>query len=391
MIIFLKGDCFVNHSWLYIESQGLCILALSVLLVYNLRYWKPNIFNYLFGVYLLAIITTALDITRSAIGGKPENAWILHIVIVLYSTALAFMGYFWFCYCTEQLPFHFWKNKNVRVLFMIPAIFVCTMAVLSVHTEWFYYIDEFGHSHNSNLYFLELVDYVYIVVSSVLSFIAYKRAEYEREKNRYLMLTSFIILPVSMITIEIIWPQNNLLVLSHVILNFLLILFISDQHYKILIDTLTGLPNRYGFDVALQHSLEQAKNTKGKSSFSLIIGDLDEFKKINDTWGHPEGDRALTMTAKFLSKCSQQYNAAVYRMGGDEFAIIVNSNDPASAQALCDNIQSSIRSIAFRDDCELSMSLGHVVYDGTMNSIELLNQADAKLYEEKASKKSILF
>ena len=78
-------------------------------------------------------------------------------------------------------------------------------------------------------------------------------------------------------------------------------------------------------------------------------------------------------------------------MGGDEFTIIVNSNDPASAQALCDNIQSSIRSIAFRDDCELSMSLGRVIYDGTMNSIELLNQADAKLYEEKASKKSILF
>jgi diguanylate cyclase (GGDEF)-like protein len=141
----------------------------------------------------------------------------------------------------------------------------------------------------------------------------------------------------------------------------------------------------------LQHSLEQAKNAKSKNSFSLIIGDLDEFKKINDTWGHPEGDRALTMTAKFLSKCSQQYNASVYRMGGDEFAIIVNSSDPASAQALCDNIQSSIRSIAFRDDCVLSMSLGRVIYDGTMNSIELLNQADAKLYEEKASKKSILF
>ena len=97
------------------------------------------------------------------------------------------------------------------------------------------------------------------------------------------------------------------------------------------------------------------------------------------------------MTAKFLSKLSQQYNASVYRMGGDEFAIIVNSSDPASAQALCENIQSSIRSIAFRDDCVLSMSLGYVVYDGTMNGIELLNHADTKLYEEKASKKSILF
>ena len=192
-----------------------------------------------------------------------------------------------------------------------------------------------------------------------------------------------------MIGIESIWPQNGSLVLSHVILIFMIILFVTDQHQKILMDSLTGLPNRYGLEFALQHNLEQKRSGKGKVSFSLLIGDLDEFKKINDTWGHLEGDRALLMTANLLSKISQQYGATAYRMGGDEFAIIVNNSD--TAPILCDKIKEAVQQIPFRDDCILSMSLGQVVYDGSMTVIELLSHADSKLYEEKAKRKALYF
>lgn len=377
----------MNHSWLYIESQGLCILFLSVLFFYNLRYWKPNVLNYLSGIYLLTIIATALDICRAAFGGNPDFVWILHIITVLYSCALAFTGYFWFCYCIDQSPFTFLKNKNIKLLFTLPALIVCALAIISVHTGWLYYIDEVGHSHHGKFYFLQILDYLYITAASILSFICYKHAEFEREKRKFLVLTRFIILPICLSIIETFWPQNGLLIMSHAIFLSMLILFVNDQHQKILIDSLTGLPNRYGMDVALQERLSQTTKRDGKVKFSLLIGDLDEFKKINDTWGHLEGDRALLMTANALSKISKQYGATAYRMGGDEFAIITSNGDEEKTTLLCQKISEAISAIPFRDDFKLSMSLGRENYDGSMSVIELLHATDEKLYQEKAKKK----
>lgn len=342
--------------------------------------------NYLSGIYLLTIVATALDICRATFGGNPDFSWVLHIITVLYSCALAFAGYFWFCYCIDQSPFSFLKNKTLKLLFILPALIVCALAIISVHTGWLYYIDDAGHSHHGKFYFLQALDYFYVTAASVLSFICYKRSEFEREKRRFLVFTHFIILPICLSIIETIWSQNGLLILSHAIFLSMLILFVNDQHHKILIDNLTGLPNRYGMDVALQNRLSQTKRD-GKIKFSLLIGDLDEFKKINDTWGHLEGDRALIMTANTLSKISKQYGATAYRMGGDEFAVITSNGDEENNRALCAKISDAVSAIPFRDDFTLSMSLGRENYDGSMTVIELLHAADEKLYQQKAEKK----
>lgn len=85
------------------------------------------------------------------------------------------------------------------------------------------------------------------------------------------------------------------------------------------IDALTEIPNRAAY-MEKVHELERAKDRS--ASVAIMVMDLDHFKNINDTWGHSAGDEVLKRAAKRLSDCFSDENSTVYRIGGDEFAMI---------------------------------------------------------------------
>ncbi|MCM8776092.1 MAG: diguanylate cyclase, partial [Candidatus Omnitrophica bacterium] len=87
-----------------------------------------------------------------------------------------------------------------------------------------------------------------------------------------------------------------------------------------IVDELTGLYNRRGFLIHAEQQVKLANRTR--RGFFLLFADLDDFKKINDNFGHPEGDNALRETAKIL-KTTFRGSDIKARMGGDEFAVIV--------------------------------------------------------------------
>ncbi len=97
---------------------------------------------------------------------------------------------------------------------------------------------------------------------------------------------------------------------------------VAEQKLKISseYDELTGLMNRRAFKRTLKQSIQEAKTQK--TSLAMMFIDLDHFKNINDTLGHPAGDHLLRVLSKRLSKCLNE-NAYVARLGGDEFAVIV--------------------------------------------------------------------
>jgi GGDEF domain-containing protein len=103
------------------------------------------------------------------------------------------------------------------------------------------------------------------------------------------------------------------------------VLLVVEQNNKIKIDNLTKLYNRYGMDVELKEQLRQYR-LEHEDSFYIIACDLDNFKHINDTWGHPEGDRALTLVAGVLTRVGKKFDSAVFRIGGDEFIIITDKS-----------------------------------------------------------------
>ena len=158
--------------------------------------------------------------------------------------------------------------------------------------------------------------------------------------------------------------------------------YIVEQHRQIMMDNLTKLYNRYGMDAELREQLRQYER-ENEDSFYIIACDLDKFKHINDTWGHLEGDRALVLTAKVLSKVSKKFNSNVFRIGGDEFVIITDKSENGLAVEITDAIKAELDKLEFRDDYNIKMSIGVALYDGVTPIDELLNNADKKLYEAK--------
>lgn len=150
-------------------------------------------------------------------------------------------------------------------------------------------------------------------------------------------------------------------------------------------DALTDLPNR----VLLRERLEVAlKGTRrGERGLAVLIFDLDRFKEINDTLGHPVGDALLKAVAERLRSCVRE-TTTVARLGGDEFAIIEDVTDPGvEATALVTRIQRVLSAPFDLGDHQVligtSIGIATAPGDGT-NSDDILKNADLALYQAKA-------
>ncbi len=157
------------------------------------------------------------------------------------------------------------------------------------------------------------------------------------------------------------------------------------QYNKIRIDNLTGLYNRYGLEAELAKQLRQYEH-EHSDSFYIIACDLDDFKHINDTWGHLEGNRALILVADALLKVSKMFNANAFRIGGDEFVVITDTSEKGLAVDAINAIKKELDSLKFREDYDIKMSMGFALYDGVTPIDDLLDNADKKLYEAKKHK-----
>ncbi|MBI9091945.1 MAG: diguanylate cyclase [Desulfobacterium sp.] len=150
-------------------------------------------------------------------------------------------------------------------------------------------------------------------------------------------------------------------------------------------DELTGLQNRRGFISMVEHELKRA-NRKNIKKHLLYI-DLDDFKQVNDTMGHREGDRALIEIAKML-KATFRETDVIARMGGDEFTVFFTngSNIQSPVNHLKENLN---RFNARQKKLHLSFSIGVAEYDPEHPcSIDaLLSRADNVMYNQKRIKK----
>src|SRR3954469_2368904 len=148
-------------------------------------------------------------------------------------------------------------------------------------------------------------------------------------------------------------------------------------------DTLTAMPNRRAFDERLVLEIERAARTG--EPLSLLMGDIDHFKALNDRFGHAAGDAALASIGRVLmSECRAIDTPA--RIGGEEFAVLLPSTDAAAALATANRLRSAIGRIADGDDRPLTISFGvaqHPADGGTPSA--LMRAADNALYGAKAA------
>jgi diguanylate cyclase (GGDEF)-like protein len=147
-------------------------------------------------------------------------------------------------------------------------------------------------------------------------------------------------------------------------------------------DPLTRLLNHQAFSDGIESELRRAH--RYGHGLSLVYLDVDDFKQINDTRGHPEGDRVLREVARLL-KDSLRSSDLVGRMGGDEFAVGLIEADAAAAKAFLSRLNTRVAATDLPAGFSISAGFAHFPSDA-MGADELFRLADARLYETKGAR-----
>lgn len=154
-------------------------------------------------------------------------------------------------------------------------------------------------------------------------------------------------------------------------------------------DKLTGLPNRRQLEEQLD--LEVRRTIRSKKEFSICIADIDDFKHINDTYGHDVGDIVLKDLANIIRKSTRTTDIAG-RWGGEEFMFILPETDSAGTLVLMERVRQSVISHrVLKDDkvITITLTLGFSTFYIDSNLDEIIKQADLALYAGKKSGKNL--
>jgi len=154
-----------------------------------------------------------------------------------------------------------------------------------------------------------------------------------------------------------------------------------------LTDALTGISNRKAFDTMLEQNILQHREEH--ASFSILLADIDLFKKFNDTYGHLVGDKVLRFVAATLKRCLKG-NDVVARFGGEEFTAILPKTDLDSAAIVAEQIRQAVSAGSLKDKASqesygrVTISIGVAQFMPEDLPNILIERADQALYQAKA-------
>jgi len=159
-----------------------------------------------------------------------------------------------------------------------------------------------------------------------------------------------------------------------------------EVNQRIHTDSLTGVNNRAFFD--LQFSLELERAKRARSALSLVLADLDHFKQVNDTHGHPVGDEVLKLVARQLQGATRRIDH-ICRTGGEEFALILPDTDATAAREVVGRFFAGLDRLVVTapdsgESVQVTLSFGVASFpEGGTDAFELYRKADAMLYLSK--------
>lgn len=361
------------------------IILLGYIYYHAIRFTDKYFLTHKVYMYMLQVTILMLIVDNfSRFDGNPGT---------IYS-ALNFYGNFfifllnpilptlWLLYVHCQIYHEVKISRNwfytLIIINVINAIFV----LLSQVFGWYYYIDEENIYHRGSLFWIPVS---FTVILAVLAFTLVIVNRKRIEKKYYFSLVFFPVMPLIGVFLQIILYGIPLM-LNCVALS-LFIVFINIQNRSMNIDFLTGVYNRKKLETYME---EKIRASTENNTFSAILIDLNNFKQINDTYGHDMGDFALETSVKLIKSCLGT-NDFVARFGGDEFYIILDTSNKNELEEVVSRLNNSVTEYN-RDGTmpyKLGFSMGYSVYDynSHLKVDEFQKQIDILMYKNKRNNK----
>jgi diguanylate cyclase (GGDEF)-like protein len=332
------------------------------------------------GISGSTMLMLGLDILfRFLDGGSSTIA--IYIVTWLYFFIEPIPMLFWLCYLDFFLHKSVERLKN-RYFYSPLFLIILILMVMTPFNDCVFYIDQNNSYQRGPL--IPVIVYFNIIILVVSVIIALKRKR-DVGSRVFRGVVMFGLIPLAGNFLQflldgtiLVWPSVALAVVY-------IFLFLESQRSQK--DYLTGLLNRQQIDDLIHTRISMLEKNGG---FALLMIDMDDFKSINDTYGHKEGDRALVKAADLIFHSVRSIDR-VARFGGDEFLILLEEYEKEEVEKVIARIHESLSTFNCNGflSYDIALSCGYkIVYHGLETSYyDLIHEADQNMYQIKRAKK----
>ena len=264
-------------------------------------------------------------------------------------------------------------KKNRRIILAITACHLIVL-LLNVRYKFYFYITEQNYFARGNLYIIRSIFCCIPILFALHTMLFAKAALGKKQVSLFLLY--FLIVGISS-AVDALYGSTLLWPWFTVGLLFAYFFIISSDSK---LDALTGLANRLAFN-ELMHKISRLDTGE---SYAIIMIDMDEFKQINDTLGHGEGDNALRDMGGIIKSCIRLSDFAA-RYGGDEFIIILKNEK--DVDAVINRIMESVKTLndSHTRPYTLQLSCGYDIFtaNSEVSLQEILSHTDSLMYKNK--------
>ncbi len=371
----------------YIESNIVCFIIFAIMLVHDLLHIDRQESQVKYDHSLIAfMLYFTSDCVWAAVEGGllPKNTFTVAATHFANCLLMGAVTYFWLRYVLAMEQVAHREKRSNKFFVLLPFILSTLALVITYIAAPQVLINENLEVQDVFGLFLITVPYIYIGAVLVYSLRKARSEKNPVEKRKHIFLGLFpFIVTLGGLVETLFFPHMPIFCFCCSML--MIVFYLQSMDRQISTDPLTRLNNRG----QLVQYVSQESNLRREGCLTFVMmTDINDFKKVNDTYGHSEGDRALKLMADALRESLQSCSFPVFaaRYGGDEFIVILHPANEKDAFDLADRIRARVAGVCAENDTPytLSVGIGFDMLRSVPDSFSLCqDRADRKLYLDK--------
>lgn len=359
-----------------ISADVLGIVALCFTIILAVR--NTVVDSYKTKIYLYASVVTIilliLEITTILLEASNINNLLLlnKIVNITVFSLSPLVPYIFILFIKEKID-------RYSIIMAIPLIINALISVLSYRTGCFFYFNNQNQYIRGNFFYITtiigMIYYIILIINLAKNNLGF-------DNDDKIFLNFLFTIPIFSTILQTMF--YGLLIIWGSVALTLLIFYIFLRELQFKYDTISGIKNRETFEKKIE------KYQKSSDKITIIVFDLNDFKKINDNLGHKFGDNAIYNAAKFLKQSFKNIGES-YRLGGDEFCVICFNVSNEIIDKALGELEVLSSDFNNKNIVKIIFAYGYAKYikEQSASIYDIIMQADRAMYEHKAKLKGL--